>query len=273
MICIECHRPVEKLYGKLKKGHIKTEKCVACGNTIDKYVEFDLVILSVDLLLFHSQAYAHLIHNYVVDNDFYLCKDGRPRHFKVGYAVTQYGKIMRTCLLFLLFEIYLNWAYEEKTNFEESFVLSLSSVFQQYGFFFAKTLLEFLITFSLIQWCLLRYLHLPAYQTIAFESNGEKRIYVYPASHTRMLIIAAISFSNIIRLFPIIMLIWPYEMVVLKLTNHVTRVLSLVILAECLNTIIFSKKGEKSYWKATMVVLFSKSVAHLTTKFIFHLKV
>ncbi|GAA47232.1 protein ARV1, partial [Clonorchis sinensis] len=61
--CIHCCAEVPTLYTRYTDDIIKTEFCGRCGNVADKYIEFDIFIVAVDLLVLRIEAYRHLIHN------------------------------------------------------------------------------------------------------------------------------------------------------------------------------------------------------------------
>ncbi|EFA86273.1 hypothetical protein PPL_00835 [Heterostelium album PN500] len=66
MICIECGRPVNDVYkefGKAGSGNIRLTRCSHCNQIADKYVEFDFIIVFLDLFLHKAQAYRHLLFN------------------------------------------------------------------------------------------------------------------------------------------------------------------------------------------------------------------
>ncbi|KAL4238872.1 sterol homeostasis protein [Mactra antiquata] len=61
--CISCDNKSEKLYHKYKGGIIKITVCDKCGKVVDKYIEYDLVIVSLDALLLKRQAFRHILIN------------------------------------------------------------------------------------------------------------------------------------------------------------------------------------------------------------------
>ncbi|GAM24282.1 hypothetical protein SAMD00019534_074570 [Acytostelium subglobosum LB1] len=66
MICIECGRPVNDVYkefGKAGSGNIRLTRCGHCKQIADKYVEYDFIIVFLDLFLHKPQAYRHLLFN------------------------------------------------------------------------------------------------------------------------------------------------------------------------------------------------------------------
>ena len=63
-ICIECEHPASKLFSVYEKsGNIKVEKCPRCNKVIDKYIEYDVTICLLDLLLLNTSVWRHVIFN------------------------------------------------------------------------------------------------------------------------------------------------------------------------------------------------------------------
>ncbi|XP_076183793.1 ACAT-related protein required for viability 1 [Ptiloglossa arizonensis] len=61
--CVNCGAVVEQLYGRLYINVLKLLKCDACDQLADKYIEYDPVIILVDLILLEKRAYRHLLYN------------------------------------------------------------------------------------------------------------------------------------------------------------------------------------------------------------------
>ncbi|KAK3379905.1 Arv1-like family-domain-containing protein [Lasiosphaeria ovina] len=103
-ICIECRHPVKTLWregaGDKSGGHnIRLTVCKNCGRFCDKYVEHDFVVLFIDLVLIKPQVYRHLLHNTLMkDEDEFA------------------PSIIRLGVLLLLFDVYLTWARIEKQS-------------------------------------------------------------------------------------------------------------------------------------------------------------
>ncbi|KAI1821891.1 Arv1-like family-domain-containing protein [Xylaria intraflava] len=101
-ICIECRHPVRTLWTQYSgagdaSSNIRLTVCRNCGRFCDKYVEHDFVVLFIDLVLIKPQVYRHLLHNT-------LMRDG-----------DQFDpSIIRLGTLLLLFDVYLTWARIEK---------------------------------------------------------------------------------------------------------------------------------------------------------------
>ncbi|VDP52707.1 unnamed protein product [Schistosoma curassoni] len=61
--CIYCNSRVAALYTQYAEEIIKMEHCPRCGNVSDKYIEYDLFLVIIDLLIGRLEAYRHVIHN------------------------------------------------------------------------------------------------------------------------------------------------------------------------------------------------------------------
>ncbi|PVD25752.1 hypothetical protein C0Q70_13412 [Pomacea canaliculata] len=58
-----CGQPVKELYRDFKKGIIKIAHCSYCKQVADKYIEYDEVIIFLDILLLQQTAYRHVLVN------------------------------------------------------------------------------------------------------------------------------------------------------------------------------------------------------------------
>ncbi|XP_050512210.1 protein ARV1 [Diabrotica virgifera virgifera] len=61
--CINCGNEVKSLYREYSKTVLKLTECDNCKNIADKYVEYDTVIVVIDLLLLRIMAYRHILLN------------------------------------------------------------------------------------------------------------------------------------------------------------------------------------------------------------------
>ncbi|CAJ0960299.1 unnamed protein product, partial [Mesorhabditis belari] len=61
-VCIHCMTPADSLY-KTYPSFIRMTQCKECDNDVDKYVEYDSVLVVIDLLLQYSEAYRHILYN------------------------------------------------------------------------------------------------------------------------------------------------------------------------------------------------------------------
>ncbi|XP_066595344.1 protein ARV1 [Prorops nasuta] len=62
-ICINCEAESEELYRRYCPNVLKILKCGKCGQLVDKYIEYDPVIVLVDLILVKKCAYRHILYN------------------------------------------------------------------------------------------------------------------------------------------------------------------------------------------------------------------
>ncbi|KAG1662454.1 Protein ARV1 [Nymphon striatum] len=66
--CVHCGKPHKELYKQYSKDVLKLSVCNFCGNSVDKYVEFDPVLIMIDVLLQRCEAYRHMIYNMEIKN-------------------------------------------------------------------------------------------------------------------------------------------------------------------------------------------------------------
>ena len=62
-VCVECGFAAPTLYKSFKNGIVKLSKCVECTSNIDSYVEYDNVLILLDVLLHKTKAFRHLLFN------------------------------------------------------------------------------------------------------------------------------------------------------------------------------------------------------------------
>ncbi|KAJ5192207.1 hypothetical protein N7449_008349 [Penicillium cf. viridicatum] len=124
-ICIECSYPVSHLYSAYSRADdrsqgkgVRLTQCPRCQRFADKYVEYDFVVLFIDLLLIKPQVYRHLLFN------------------RLGRDDNQFDRsIIRLGVLLLLFDVYLTWARIEKDPSLATTFLSRAPIIVQYLFF------------------------------------------------------------------------------------------------------------------------------------------
>ncbi|XP_043471489.1 protein ARV1 [Leptopilina heterotoma] len=61
--CTNCGAEVAELYRRYSPSVLKVLKCSTCGCLADKYIEYDPVIVLLDLILLQKSAYRHLFYN------------------------------------------------------------------------------------------------------------------------------------------------------------------------------------------------------------------
>lgn len=68
MCCVHCSTLVNEVYVQYSPGNIRLTKCVECKRVADEYVECEMMIVLIDLILHKSEAYRHLFFNYPNSN-------------------------------------------------------------------------------------------------------------------------------------------------------------------------------------------------------------
>ena len=61
--CIECGEETKKLSIEIKSDDIRLNICKYCNKYVDKYIEYEFIIIFIDLLLHKISAYRHIIFN------------------------------------------------------------------------------------------------------------------------------------------------------------------------------------------------------------------
>ncbi|EMC93352.1 hypothetical protein BAUCODRAFT_40717, partial [Baudoinia panamericana UAMH 10762] len=228
-ICIHCRYPVSNLYTTYSKADdkalgkgVRLTQCPRCKRFADKYVEHDFVVLFIDLVLIKPQVYRHLLFNHW---------DREDDRFD--------SSIIRFAVLLLLFDVYLTWARIEKatsavpslplspppplplppsswTNETASYgnstsavgaagssgsLLTTQPILLQYLFFLALCTLE---TVSF---------HLPLRVLLSLRlPSSLRKLLPIPYYPRPALISTALLVSSFTKLFPLLLLIWQYDL-------------------------------------------------------------
>ncbi|XP_020281252.1 protein ARV1 [Pseudomyrmex gracilis] len=72
-VCINCGAERKELYRRYCPSVLKILKCEKCDLIADKYIEYDPVIVFVDLILIEKPAYRHLLYNSKFKSYWKLC--------------------------------------------------------------------------------------------------------------------------------------------------------------------------------------------------------
>ncbi|EXV05622.1 Arv1-like family protein [Metarhizium robertsii] len=245
-ICIECRHPVKTLWtkysgaGDQSSGHnIRLSVCRNCGFFCDKYVEHDFVVIFIDLVLIKPQVYRHLLHNTLMRNG---------DRFDPS--------IIRLGILLLLFDVYLTWERIEKRAGPAMFPgggnlgnLAQQPITVQYLFFLVLCTLSTL-AFHLI----IRFLTCSSYSP--FDILGIMPRYARPNS-----VSTALLLSSYTKLFPILMVIWKYDIPAaarpLGWAVVANNIEALRILLDCkyYTACILALAGATSRWAAGRFIL------------------
>ncbi|CCG25541.1 Arv1 protein [Candida orthopsilosis Co 90-125] len=202
MICIECgHRNIPSLYSKYKSEYVKLTVCESCNKICDKYIEYDTVILFLDILLLKKPAYRHLAYN--------LTEWQIISHSSWGL---KYQNLIRLITLIILFDVYLTWATFERSQFwqqgksEEgiSQLVLRQSLTSQYMFFIIVISLRHLVSNFIMQ-CILRgHYGFGNWQNTVIPQHDHR-------GYVTAVLLTTIMCSGSVKLFRILTLIWPYD--------------------------------------------------------------
>ncbi|XP_077202661.1 protein ARV1 [Paroedura picta] len=71
--CIECNRKAPELYRDYQRGVLRISICESCQKPVDKYIEYDPVIILINAILCKAQAYRHILFNTKINIQGKLC--------------------------------------------------------------------------------------------------------------------------------------------------------------------------------------------------------
>lgn len=62
-VCVECGASVPLLVRDYGKGNVRLAICGVCNEVADKYVEYENILLFLDVMLLKPQVYRHVLYN------------------------------------------------------------------------------------------------------------------------------------------------------------------------------------------------------------------
>lgn len=343
-ICINCGCFLPALYEKYGEFHIRLSLCPHCNMVADKYIEYDNVLLFIDLIILKPTAYRHTIYNVFLapNREPFIQASSRksptspiqyiPEHSrKPNKYMSLKPLVFRLGILMLLFEVYITWASQEKGFIQKEEHTSLITRLVlgsplQYTYFLTTILLQngllcLCLTYFGLIWLPFKELQhekvsiyknnqrycrqsSPMLNSSSLISNGSNytqtlryqsrkvsdklnltltpskgegfsflnyRLYRddscdrYEDQKKRafwrllQVMIATVLVSNIIKLFPIVMLIWPYDSPILFATILMVRIVHLLLLVEAIHIVMIDPGDFKKRNKAFNLVSPSSS--------------
>ncbi|XP_027365991.1 protein arv1 homolog isoform X1 [Abrus precatorius] len=87
--CIQCGCPIKTLYVQYSPGNIRLMKCENCKAVADEYIECEIMILVIDIILHKPKAYRHLLYNVINQENLKF-----------------QGLLWKLAVIFLLFDAY-----------------------------------------------------------------------------------------------------------------------------------------------------------------------
>ncbi|KAF1980138.1 Arv1-like protein [Bimuria novae-zelandiae CBS 107.79] len=198
-ICIECRAPIKTLYTTYSKADdralgkgVRLTQCPRCKRFADKYVEHDFVVIFIDMVLIKPQVYRHLLFNSLSRDDGRFDRS-----------------ILRLGTLLLLFDVYLTWARIEKLSFppsssshQHALRLHTSPLLAQYAFFLLLVSLSTIAFHAPIRL-------LTSLPPSSFPPPLRTLIPYYPHPNA---VSTALLVSSCTKLFPILLIIWEYDL-------------------------------------------------------------
>ncbi|AMD21118.1 HEL163Cp [Eremothecium sinecaudum] len=262
MICINCGNHVDTLYVMYSGNHIRLTDCSNCHMVVDQYVEFDNVLLFINLLLLKPDAYRHLVFNSLEMGlrdypDYFDYSKGRTwLIYAYNWIIwlKKFDRLNRIWLLLITFEVYLTWATAEKKcgyyqNYVETYnaklityeALSMRSPLYQYTFFAFYVLGDLTCLHKIVHYYLLRW-----------SKWGSQYKYAKDIiSYTMLLSYGA-------KIFPILMLIWPYDGLV---STSIIKWIANIYIIESLKIVT-----NKPYLEIVTLVCFVSLIRCVTVK-------
>ncbi|XP_078100872.1 protein ARV1 isoform X2 [Sander vitreus] len=71
--CVECNEKAPELHRDYSNGILKITICESCQKPVDKYIEYDPVIILIDAILCKTQAFRHILFNTSLNIHWKLC--------------------------------------------------------------------------------------------------------------------------------------------------------------------------------------------------------
>ncbi|KAK2856010.1 hypothetical protein Q5P01_004745 [Channa striata] len=71
--CVECNEESAELHRDYTNGILKITICESCQKPVDKYIEYDPVIILIDAILCKTQAFRHILFNTSLNIHWKLC--------------------------------------------------------------------------------------------------------------------------------------------------------------------------------------------------------
>jgi hypothetical protein len=62
-ICVECGEFIDSLYIEYSARNIRLTRCPKCSKVADKYVEYELTLVLIDIALLRTPAFRHILYN------------------------------------------------------------------------------------------------------------------------------------------------------------------------------------------------------------------
>lgn len=270
--CVECSEPVTSLYQEYSKGNLKLTQCVrkgtactdqqpSCKQFADKYIEFDNVIIAIDVILLKPQVYRHLLFNtYGTDDDRF---DRQVRNLAV---------------LILLSRFYTLWmrltsvtpvGRDDAAGGVASSLAGMEAALGPGPQTMARAFVDALQRLPHGAHYLV-VLGLSALELLAMHTAiriGVARVFAWPRPNVLSM---ALILSSMLQVFPVVMVIWSYYLPALASTVEWATIING---AEAIRSMLFGGRLaleltrlvllECPFWKALAAILAGRAVQSL----------
>eukprot|EP01116_Phalansterium_solitarium_P024921 TRINITY_DN927_c0_g1_i1.p2 TRINITY_DN927_c0_g1~~TRINITY_DN927_c0_g1_i1.p2 ORF type:complete len:252 (+),score=63.46 TRINITY_DN927_c0_g1_i1:962-1717(+) len=187
MICVECSRSVNQTFQEFSKGNIRLVHCDYCKEVVDKYVEYDFVIIFLDLILHRIQVYRHILFNRTEYCDKWI---------PIPY--------MKIFVLYVFFEAYIKWS-KLKDEFQAQMEARGQCTFEPFEPApEAQTHYLFILILAVAEYAV--YLAGVVFATKLAVSRSRKQYAIVKYNY----LVMAIILSSFGKAFVLLMMIWSY---------------------------------------------------------------
>ncbi|KAJ7546096.1 hypothetical protein O6H91_08G024500 [Diphasiastrum complanatum] len=201
MRCVHCGSPIPAVYIQYSPGNIRLTKCENCKCIADEYVECEVMIILIDLVLHKPEVYRHLFFNYQLVN-----------HIDVQSIM------WKTRFFFLLLDTW-KWTLPGQGNIDVVSFDSFMTFLSTFGKAFTKVVLSS-FQFQLVV-------------LIAARIFCEKQT----STRTRWTDLSlALLVSSYFKLFTLSMLVWDFSPLMVYIVDLLVLSSNIVALKVMLNT-------------------------------------
>uniref|UniRef100_A0A7S3LK37 Protein ARV n=1 Tax=Aplanochytrium stocchinoi TaxID=215587 RepID=A0A7S3LK37_9STRA len=105
--CVECgsDKNGSKAYIEYSKGTLKLKRCVDCGNLVDKYVEFEWLLIIIDMMLLRLPPFRHVLRNVEISKSRYI------KFFFLGILMRFYVQLFLLTKLKTYAQLERDWGF------------------------------------------------------------------------------------------------------------------------------------------------------------------
>ncbi|WCJ19915.1 Arv1-like protein [Euphorbia peplus] len=198
--CVECGSEIKTLFVQYSPGNIRLMKCENCKAVADEYVECELLIILIDLVLHKQKAYRHLLYNVLNQETLNL-----------------EGLLLKSTVAFLLLDAYRSLLLQRN---EEQQGSSLS-----FSFLVSRSQKMSMDVFvgNLIFFCIL---------LLAMKILLDKSVEISRCKN----LLGAIVVSSYFKIFSIAMMVWEFPssaIFIIDLFVLSSNVVALKVITEC----------------------------------------